>query len=1627
MEQRELARVVRPKGGGGGGGMGSDVIASAVDYFPTASTINRAMLAELTGGASLLSAPLITTTTSSSSSSSSNANAGTTTTTNKHLLLPEEQRAQHGEDEDRVGVVDHLGPLGRGRDADSVDVGLNADSVERWPAVALAVAAGHQPGELLEAEAEADGDGLEDQEFSIKEASFQEGSLKLKIQTTKRAKKPPKNLENYICPPEIRITIKPPGEQRQARHGKSGGGGGGGGGGGSSGSGSSKATKEEDKVPPKKKTYERVFRHADQSDKETRDERREMLNVHGAPMKPKHERKNSDHHQVDWTKPPAPEPLSRGHATDLQTKTDFPCGNNSKSSQSESNATLSSKLQAKKGMEGSPLAYCGGTAMPFQFADPQISSSDSVAIAASPDSNILMHSPLSKDRGLQGVTEQVFGNIKRKYGRRDPIRTLGGGCHNNADTLWSKKAEKGMDFGGQESAKERHMCGLEKAEAQSVEVDSGNKRMEDPHETKRYPSPQPMDESRHRKRKNRKVHEGGTSLNDAPMMSQVPDWNSSKAEQGGQESRELMKEKTAERSPVRTEADSASVNVCKVDSSTNRQRRNPVGRPRTVHDPSKPTERRQSKIKDRWSYLNSPNPHKESCPVLSIEDPPSAYPITPASPLYTNTDSLTVITPVKKKRGRPKKQPLLTVETIHEGTATSPISPIAQDTLGANKRKRTHDLSDLVKLALNNPSPPNQLKLNKTNHLGVFKKKSVKKMKLVKMQSILNELFSGSCAGSLALKPNAPASSAVSTMASTIEARLGKQINVSKRGTIYIGKKRGRKPRADLQAQRDEHKDKHPSLSVSSQFENLVVPSSNPSTATGMPSPRVMLPLSPGRGGMLYPSTHESNQQDLKTMPNLQPISALPAKAPRGLLSGNWKLSPPRLLANSPSHLSEVASVKEVTLSPISESHSEETIPSDSGIGTDNNSTSDQTEKGPASRRRYSFDFCSYEAVEGGGAALDPSGKAMRGHFPKSCISAAAVEKFLAQESMKKQKHRRKRKGLQRGDDMQFLASLEELITKFQVFRISHRSYNFYRENSYPSIFRVNFDHHYYPMPYLPYDPVHYLRRNSEKSKKRRGRPAKSNEPMMRMPFIQGFGYPMPGGNYYAPYAMPYTSMPLATSMMNMGYYGQYPPPFYLPHGLGAAASPFMRPQIPPPKFHSGAYPKLATVNRHRAKSIPHTGPSKGLGDPQPAYMTLKGSNNSLASVCLLKRKHKHKHKHKDDQYSVSETEDLGGLFSGTNNPAFRNLLNERMEKDSSLAKLKEKQRNQQSTSDALSRKPRNFFEVDPLSTLSLSDAQQCKQRVRGGGGIGGGGTTTTDSFRNMCARPPFTFSRPGQEGPMDLFAQQRTCDDALAAAAAAGLRNQRHSFPGYRTYREGSSLSFQSLRPEETKQLFHGSSSALPDPGSSVKRRYKRKEIEEIQCKVRKMRAFSKILNTKKNLDHVNKILRVKRLQRQAKTGNNFVKRRRGRPRKQPLSQEEEDDDDDDDDDEEEDDDDEEEEEEEEEQGAQMPVLEKCVDLPGKRGSMPGSSLVPEPLEFSNHDSIMDAIESVVHKARLQPNKGHHFQGAVVGVGIGGGGHPTGLASKQWQRASEEFFAPDRPRRNRTGGRKEDALPAFP
>ncbi|XP_072289114.1 SET-binding protein isoform X2 [Eucyclogobius newberryi] len=1341
-------------------------------------------------------------------------------------------------------------------------------------------------GEGLEEQVE----GLEEQEFSIKEASFKEGSLKLKIQTTKRTKKPPKNLENYICPPEIRMTIRPPvGEGRSGRQGRTSGAG-------------ARASKDEEKGPPRKRTYERQFRMPEQKEGG-------LLQLLGDPTPPKHQSRtgplpahsqqtqqfNRHGHQLtqDWLTASVP-----------STSLDNP--NHPESIRN----TFLDQTQSFSRSAHSP--------------SPQRALTPDLQLPVVTDASILNLTSLSRGKGLLEVSEQLFGNIKKKYGRKESQKMQTN--PQSGEISWEKQSGKDSPAHSEERSKYRQE---ETCEQYPEEREEGNRMAEESKGRKRRWKPS-FDESFPTESHQRQAGESAEKHQNGPPEPKV-------AHKNDPQKNDTHFTSHRDGSGDRTEKDRSDKNDKREkgerlerrdshDPDLNRIKKNPVGRPKTSTDsfkhrepthiimskPSPSTTPRlpsphpisspragmspipspkprsnsspspshsisstgsfkPAKGKDRWSYLKamkhtslmSPQRDNKSSPS-PFADPPSPFPITPSSPLYTNTDSLTVHTPIKRKRGRPKKQPLLTVETIHEGTSTSPPSPLSQDSSAAlNCKRKAHTLNTLVHVASSKRGRGHR---------------PVSRVKLGKMQSILNEILIGSSqGGSLSLKStSAPVTTAMTAVASTIEARLGKQINVSKRGTIYIGKKRGRKPRAETQESKITKE-----RSLFSGLHDSVVPST-----TSSPSLRADA-----------------------SMPSLQPISAMPSKPlGRGFLSAGWKLSPPRLLANSPSHLSEGASVKEVTLSPISESHSEETIPSDSGIGTDNNSTSDQAEKGPASRRRYSFDLCGYETPEA--AALEASSRDRR-------TQVTSVDNFLTQQEKKQKHHRRKRKCLQTRDHLHFLAELEEVVLKLQQLRVSHRRYTCYPQHPYPSIFRLNF-HHFYPMTYdsYPCEPSPYMRRSVDlKAKRRRGRPAKASEPITsKLPFVQGYGYPLAGGNYYAaPYAMPYAAP------LGLGYFPPAPP-FYLPHpSLGPApSSPFMRPAAPPPKaYHSAAHSNLQPgAKLHGAN-----------GSMQGASVRAESLGNSSAGgLRLHKRKHKHKHKHKDEPLlSPRDHQDLGGLFSGAKANARLSMMTDRRDFSQGSSKTLEKQRNS-------GRAPSlGMFGDDPNQqphSHSLSDNQfhlrQTGQPIK--------------SFFNS-----YSSDSQQPEPAYDLF---------LGSQEECNGRGKTSRLP---MFGDQGLMSFHTAgqQPGPSKCT----STSLT--GAAGKRRYKRREVEQIQNNVRRMHSL--------NFEHVQKILRAKRLQRQAKTGNNVIKRRPGRPRKQPV----------------------------EsvvasglEQGLDllsdrradgrtlgMPVLERCDDLPGRQSVRP--SLTPEALEFSNHDSIAATIETVVHQATsVPPAKGGKRRG---------------------------------------------------
>nr|XP_054508477.1 SET-binding protein isoform X3 [Agelaius phoeniceus] len=1403
--------------------------------------------------------------------------------------------------------------LGSGRDVDSTS---NADS-EKWVA----------------------GDGLEEQEFSIKEANFTEGSLKLKIQTTKRAKKPPKNLENYICPPEIKITIKQSGEQKLSRTGKN-----------------SKTTKEEDRSHSKKKVVTASPAGASSLqgfEVHVYDRPQKHSALHYDPglqqdftsdtLKSKHQQKSSNQHHLDWSASsdtgPAPqscfistepsrEAISATKVSALEPGVSY--------SKSQAKNSSSSSSWGQLSVSSKELAICSTVPSPNSISTATQPSSAS-------ESNGLL--PLGDQEGAVQLEapDQPAGSTKKKSSKKDLMsQTM-----QTTDMEWVKNAQKAFDsksHDSMEGKKESYSMDsmLDMSPSKQNPVSAVTCESDTNHVRITIPIKSPTTDASGHKRKKRqsikssieKTIQEKSLPSVLALSSEMANRTSSQPEGSKKDVRATKPGKVIENESPLVAIDSG-VFTDKASPNNAARPRKPLPVTSTLLPTNLSTAGKLPDIqhpkhaaKRRWTCSKPKSIIRETSLTTSeklMVEPPSAYPITPSSPLYTNTDSLTVITPVKKKRGRPKKQPLLTVETIHEGTSTSPVSPINREFPGTKKRKRRRNLAKFAQMVPGEDKSISELKFHKkVGKLGVLDKKTIKtinKMKTLKRKNILNQILS-SCSSNIALKAKVqPPSSAGPT---TIDARLGKQINVSKRGTIYIGKKRGRKPRAELQPQPEEPKTaiKH-SRPVSSQPENPAVPSNLQSLVAS--SPAAIHPLSTqlvGINGNLSPASTETNFSELKTMPNLQPISALPTKTQKGMHSGTWKLSPPRLMANSPSHLCEIGSLKEVTLSPVSESHSEETIPSDSGIGTDNNSTSDQAEKSSESRRRYSFDFCTLDNPEA--IPSDTSTKNRHGHRQKHLI----VDNFLSHESIKKPKHKRKRKSLQNRDDLQFLADLEELINKFQVFRISHRSYTFYHENPYPSIFRINFDH-YYPVPYIQYDPLLYLRRTSDmKSKKKRGRPAKTNDTMTKVPFLQGFGYPIPSGSYYAPYGMPYTSMP----MMNLGYYGQYPAPLYLSHTLGAA-SPFMRPTVPPPQFHASSHMKMSTTAKHKAKHGVHlqTPVGMGLGDMQSSLAPPKVGGTSLSSGRLHKRKHKHKHKHKDERI-LGTHEDLSGLFASKSTGFSSHTINERLsgsDKDLSLlnekSKHKEKQKHQHCETGHKGSK--SNFEVDTLSTLSLSDAQQWSQSKDKS-------DSSSDPIDSCTKRYSGNTESNGRSESLDMFSEINSSSEKRDNDASG---NKRRSFEGFGTYREKDIQPFKTNRKD--RSTFDSSASSASSP---LKKRFKRREIEAIQCEVRKMCNYTKILSTKKNLDHVNKILKAKRLQRQSKTGNNFVKKRRGRPRKQPLSFDEDSRD-------------------------QMPVLEKCVDLPSKRGQRP--TLNPLILEqAATQDTIMATIEAVIHMARETP-----------------------------------------------------------
>uniref|UniRef100_A0A672T867 Histone-lysine N-methyltransferase ASH1L-like n=1 Tax=Sinocyclocheilus grahami TaxID=75366 RepID=A0A672T867_SINGR len=473
--------------------------------------------------------------------------------------------------------------------------------------------------------------------------------------------------------------------------------------------------------------------------------------------------------------------------------------------------------------------------------------------------------------------------------------------------------------------------------------------------------------------------------------------------------------------------------------------------------------------------------------------------------------------PMQRKRGRPKRSP----PNLPQETQPPTLAPESGGTSVGEKPFRNKGNGQLIMKTI----------IGKIN-----------KMKTVKRKRLLSQILLGPKPGTeqessrssgvpgagAATKPQS-----LSSLAATFGGKLGPQINVSKKGTIYMGKRRGRKPKTSanpspgaptpppepfLSPNTSSPHHHHQSQALQNQQHQLppseVFPSPSLSQSSGGQSP--ISDASFVEPGSVHFSSHphcsHSHQghhsfsfppptfsaPSARTVASSSSSTANPSqkKSCRGYHHHYRqhyhyrKFSPPRpLLPTSPAPLSEL---KEATPSPVSESHSEETVPSDSGIGTDNNSTSDRGEKagcasglaglgvspgmasgllmpgviGPAmgagmglssrGRKRHSSSVhlerpsptpsplgarASPDTRRPHPAAPSP---ALVGHKEKHKHKCKRRGHGCpSYDKLKRQKRKRKKKYLQlrsRRQDPDFLADLDEICVQLSEIRIGHRT-----------------------------------------------------------------------------------------------------------------------------------------------------------------------------------------------------------------------------------------------------------------------------------------------------------------------------------------------------------------------------------------------------------------------------------------------------------------------------------------------------------------------------------------------------------------------------------------------------------
>ncbi|KAJ4927794.1 hypothetical protein JOQ06_015596, partial [Pogonophryne albipinna] len=890
--------------------------------------------------------------------------------------------------------------------------------------------------------------------------------------------------------------------------------------------------------------------------------------------------------------------------------------------------------------------------------------------------------------------------------------------------------------------------------------------------------------------------------------------------------------------------------------------------------------------------------------------------------------------PMPRKRGRPKRLP----PTLPQEGQPPTLAPEAGEI--GEKRFRSKGNGQLIMKTI----------IGKIN-----------KMKSMKRKRILSQILLGprpedSPKPSTVVGSVEATTQSLSSLAASFGGKLGPQINVSKKGTIYMGKRRGRKPKSGYNATASTPPPE-PFLSPNTtsplhHHHSQVFPSPSLSQSSGGHSPISDASfVEPGSVHFASHSHYSNSHHSHNTFSFPPPTFSAPN--PR---------NPGPLHPTSPAPLTEL---KEATPSPVSESHSEETVPSDSGIGTDNNSTSDRGEKagglggigmphgigskllmpgvigsavGPGvglnsrGRRRHSAVLLDRPSPSpsphGVGTSPDPRrphpaapASSLIGHKEKhkhKCKRRSP--RCPGYDKLKRQKRKRKKKYLQlrsRRHDPDFLAELDEIVVRISEIRIAHRTtghrlgsgigmaagtsrgpgvgsrpgglggtggpppHHYVHRDILPTIFRVNFGSFYSHPAYSHCDPLHYVRKPD--MKKKRGRPPKMRESMSDVPFLPGLGFPLSSGGFYHPsYSVPYSSGPLG-----LGYYRGFPPASALQEYLGGGRSPVLYPPMSS-ELSFNWHHKHKHRHKHRERCAEE--------DREEAA---RGGSGSRATAGI------------SDSVASGKAERVGslGMAESLQRCRFgRDTASTSASKQAASTSANSPTSSSSSSAERYKRKESPMSCLGP-SRLALGSSSKGHHPVESWFRMGGSSKADYSKLSRSQVSPgqgPFSEGQPEDpagcsdsenEEPLspavDLEPGSHDSPNLTNLFASALTRTTLKGGKCRKTEAVTESSSFSRVdrpirkdRSTSAERRDLGSSGiqsrgiALSPPEGPEGSMHHRQQHHHQPSLF-----HSHTQPSKHSLHHVNKILRAKKLQRQARTGNNVVKKRGpGRPRKHPL-----------------------------------------------------------------------------------------------------------------------------------------------